>query len=307
MNAPDYLNSQHLRTLVDLAFAEDLGEGGDVTTQSTIPESTQATATFLLKADGVVAGLEVADYVFATLDAGLTTEWSARDGQALLSGTVVGTVSGPARSLLVAERTVLNLMQRMSGIATETARYVAAVEGTGVRVLDTRKTAPGLRGLDKWAVALGGGTNHRIGLHDRILIKDNHIAASGGIAQAIHAAAKWRDANAPGIQIECEARTLREVRLAAATGLLDYLLLDNFARVEGGALNVAPLEAALAEVQAHDPDAGTEQRIQTEASGGVTLGTVGAIARTGVDFVSVGALTHSVTALDLSLKIDLEV
>ncbi len=303
MTAPDYLSTDHLDTLLGLAFDEDLGGSEDVTTLSTIPESTQATASFLLKSDGIVAGLGVADYVFSRAD--LKAEWTVSDGDALRAGASFGSVRGPARALLIAERTILNVMQRMSGIATETARYVAAIEGTRARVLDTRKTAPGLRALDKWAVALGGGTNHRIGLYDRILIKDNHIAARGGIAQAIHAAAKWRDTGAPEIQIECEARTLREVRLAAATGLLDYLLLDNFARVEDGVLNVAPLEAALGEVRTHDPERATDRRIQTEASGNVRLETVAQIARTGVDFVSVGALTHSVTALDISLNIDL--
>ncbi len=276
-----------------------------MTTISTIPEGAQATATFLLKADGVLAGINVADRIFAHLDSDVATEWTVGDGDRAKAGTRIGTAKGSARSLLVAERLALNFLQRMSGIATETARYVSAVEGTKARVLDTRKTAPGLRALDKWAVALGGGTNHRIGLYDRILIKDNHIAARGGIAQAIHAAAKWRDAHAPDVQIECEARTLREVRLAAATGLLDYLLLDNFARMEDGVLNVAPLEAALAEARAHDPEIRTDKRIQTEASGNVRLETVAEIARTGVDFVSVGALTHSVTALDISLNIDL--
>ncbi len=306
MNAPDYLLHQHLDALIASAFAEDLGERGDVTTISTIAEGTQATATFLLKANGIVAGLHVADRILAHLDSDLKPEWAVADGDKVTAGTRIGTVSGSARSLLVAERLALNFMQRMSGIATETARYVAAVEGTNTRVLDTRKTAPGLRALDKWAVMLGGGTNHRVGLYDRILIKDNHIAACGGIARAIHAAANWRDANAPDLSIECEARTLREVRLAAATGLLDYLLLDNFARMEDGALNVAPLEAALAEVRTHDPEARTARRVLTEASGNVRLETVGEIARTGVDFVSVGALTHSVTALDISLNIDLD-
>jgi nicotinate-nucleotide pyrophosphorylase (carboxylating) len=311
MNAPDYLSPSDLDALIARALGEDLGPGGvgggDVTTLATIPPETTAEATFLLKADGTLAGLAVAERVFAAVDPDVQVRWTAADGDVLAAGTAFGTVSGRARSLLVGERLALNLMQRMSGIATLTARYVAAVADTRAQILDTRKTAPGLRALDKWAVRIGGGGNHRIGLYDRILIKDNHIAASGGIAQAIHAAAHWRAEHARDMLIECEACTLREVRLAAATGLVDVLLLDNFARVddEEGVFTVQPLELALDHAVRYDPDARTERRTKTEASGGVTLETVAQIAQTGVDFISVGALTHSVQALDISLKIDL--
>lgn len=306
MTAPDYISAANLDALIARALAEDLGpDGTDVTTASTIPDDAQAEATFLLKADGVAAGLQVAERVFAAVDPDVQIAWTAADGDALASGARFGTASGAARSLLVGERLALNLMQRMSGIATETARYVAAVAGTGVQILDTRKTAPGLRALDKWAVRLGGGTNHRVGLYDRILIKDNHIAACGGVAEAIHAAAAWRDAHRPGLALECEARTLREVRLAVATGLLDYVLLDNFARREDGVFTTEPLAAAVDQARSFDPDRGTDRRVLLEASGNVALGTVAAIAETGVDFISVGALTHSVSALDISLKIDL--
>lgn len=292
---PDYLSPADLDALLARALAEDVGSG-DVTTLATIPAETQAEATFLLKEDGVLAGREVANRVFSRVDDALHTTWLADDGSFLPKGTRLGTVRGAARSILVAERLALNILQRMSGIATETRRYVEAVRGTNTQILDTRKTAPGLRGLDKWAVRLGGGTNHRVGLYDRILIKDNHIEASGGVVRAIEAAARWRDAQQPHLEIECEARTLAEVREAVGTGLLDYLLLDNMVQVTGETTDTSML------AQAVEVAAG---RVKTEASGGVTLHTVRAIAETGVDAVSVGALTHSVRALDISLKIGL--
>ena len=292
---PPYLDPTDLETLLACALAEDVGPG-DVTTLATIPGETQAEATFLLKESGVFAGRWVAKQVFARVDAGLAVSWAAEDGAFYPAGTKLGTVEGAARSILVAERLALNLVQRMSGIATETRRYVEAVAGTGAQILDTRKTAPGLRLLDKWAVKLGGGTNHRVGLYDRILIKDNHIEARGGIGEAIRAAAAWRDAHGPALQIECEARTLEEASEAVATGLLDFILLDNMVRVTEGEVDTAMLAEAVRIVGG---------RVKTEASGGVTLETVRAIAQTGVDFVSVGALTHSVRALDVSLKIGL--
>ncbi len=294
---PSYLDLAALDRLITQALAEDVGSG-DATTEATIPPETRAEARFLLKADGVLAGLRVAERVFAHVDDGVEVSWHAADGDAAAAGTVFGEVRGAARSLLVGERLALNLLQRMSGIATETRRYVEAIAGTGAKILDTRKTVPGLRALDKWAVALGGGTNHRVGLYDRILIKDNHIAARGGVREAIEAAARWRDIHLPGLEIECEARTLDEVRTATDTGLLDFLLLDNMVHVEHGEIDTTMLAEAVEIV---------DGRVQTEASGEVTLQTARAIAETGVDFISVGALTHSVAALDISLKIGLEI
>jgi len=285
--------------LIARALAEDLGSG-DVTTEATIPEGTRATARFLLKEDGVVAGLGVAERVFAAVDDQLDVEWTAADGDRLDAGTVFGTVRGRARSILVAERLALNLMQRMGGIATAAAHFAEAAHPA--IVLDTRKTAPGMRHLDKWAVALGGAQNHRAGLYDMVLVKDNHIAAAGGLRQAVDAVGSYLAACSLDVPVEVEARTLDEVDalLAAvdAGARVDRVLLDNMARkTDDGGLDVSMLEAAVARVNG---------RIATEASGNVTLETAGPIGATGVDYLSTGALPHSVRALDVSLKIGLE-
>jgi nicotinate-nucleotide pyrophosphorylase (carboxylating) len=297
MTLPPYLTDAALDDLIARALAEDVGPG-DVTSLATIPPETTATAHFLAREDGVLAGLYVAARVFAAVDAAARVTWTARDGDAVRSGAVFGTVTGRARSLLTAERLALNLMQRMSGIATATRRMVEAVRPHPAKILDTRKTAPGLRLVDKWAVRLGGGVNHRIGLFDMILIKDNHIAAAGGVRAALDAARRYRaEAGRPDLRIEIEARTLDEVRAVLDAGGVDVILLDNMTRrTTGGALDVSMLREAVALVGG---------RFETEASGNVTLATAPAIAATGVDYISSGALTHSVTALDLSLKIEL--
>ena len=285
-----------LGALIARALAEDVGPG-DVTTEATIPQNTAATARFLLKQDGVVAGLAVAERVFAAVDPDLAVDWTAADGDRLSAGTVFGTVRGRARSILVAERLALNLMQRMGGIATAAARMAEAARPA--TVLDTRKTAPGLRALDKWAVALGGAQNHRVGLYDMVLVKDNHIAAAGGIRPAIDAVGAYLGGR--DLPVEVEARTLDEVdAVLAAVGdgaRVDRVLLDNMARRTATGLDTSRLAEAVARI---------DGRVQTEASGTVTLDTVPAIAATGVDFISSGALTHSVTALDVSLKIGLD-
>lgn len=291
--------ARDLPALLDRALAEDVG-AGDVTTEATIPEGTRATARFLLKESGVVAGLAVAERVFEAVDPDLAVAWTAADGDRLEAGTVFGEVRGRARSILVAERLALNLMQRMGGVATAAARFAEAARPA--TVLDTRKTAPGLRSLDKWAVRLGGAANHRTGLYDMVLVKDNHVAAAGGVRAAVEAVDRHLRETGRDVPVEVEARTLDEVDavLAAhADGLrVDRVLLDNFARpAPDGGVDTAPLEAAVRRVGG---------RIQTEASGNVTLDTVGAVARTGVDFVSTGALTHSVRALDVSLKVALD-
>lgn len=287
-----------LPDLIDRALAEDLGTG-DVTTEATIPEGTRATARFLLKEDGVVAGLAVAERVFEAVDPALEVTWTAADGDRLTAGTVFGTVVGRARSILVAERLALNLMQRMGGVATAAARMAEAA--APATVLDTRKTVPGLRMLDKWAVALGGAQNHRVGLYDMVLVKDNHIAAAGGIRQAIEAVGRHTEAAGLDVPVEVEARTLDEVDAVLAAvregARVDRVLLDNMARRTPDGLDVSVLEEAVRRVG---------DAIQTEASGNVTLDTVGQIGATGVDFISSGALTHSVVALDVSLKIGLE-
>jgi len=248
-------------------------------------------------------------------------EWSARDGDAVTKGTRFGSVFGSTRSLFVAERLVLNLMQRMSGIATATALFVRTMNAPHTRLLDTRKTVPGLRMLDKLAVRHGGGYNHRIGLYDMCLIKDNHIEAAGGVEKAVAgaraylselaAAGKAVQPNGSPIEVEVEARTMDEVRavLACGTKQVQRVLLDNMVKFDAdtGAVDTSVLQEALQIIRAHtDAQAAGEARLQTEASGNVNLRTVGAIGATGVDFVSVGALTHSVMALDISMKIKLE-
>jgi nicotinate-nucleotide pyrophosphorylase (carboxylating) len=257
-------------------LAEDVGEG-DVTTEAVVPADARLTASLLLKEEGVLCGLEVAEAVFRELDPELEFEPLARDGETTRGE--IARLSGNARALLTGERTALNLLGRLSGIATLTRRYVDAVAGTGAQTLDTRKTAPGLRALEKLAVRTGGGTNHRFGLFDAILIKDNHLHLAGGVAEAVRRA---QGHDAP-VEVECE--TLADVRDALAAGA-DAILLDN--------MPPAQLREAVAIVGG---------RATTEASGGVTLDTVREIAETGVDFVSVGALTHSAHSLDVSMEV----
>ncbi len=282
--------------LVERALAEDVG-AGDVTTLATIPPDRFAEATFLAKEDGVLAGLAVAERVFDAVGEGLAVSWSCDDGDAVTAGTRFGTVGGAARDILTGERLALNVLQRMSGIATLTRRMAEAA--APAVVLDTRKTAPGLRALDKWAVRLGGGRNHRVGLYDQFLIKDNHIAAAGGVREAVEAVRRYREEHPESrdLLVEIEARTLDEVNAVLAVGGVGRVLLDNMVRLgEGGAADTSMLREAVKKVGG---------RFETEASGNVTPATVGAIGKTGVDFISSGALTHSVRALDLSLKIDL--
>ena len=294
---PPYLTPDGIDTLVRRELDDDLGPG-DVTTEATVSPGQPARARVVAKEGGIVAGLPVAARTFAAVDDGVAVRWQVDDGAAVDAGHVVGQIEGPARALLIAERTALNLLQRMSGIATATRRMVEAAAPHGAEILDTRKTAPGLRRLDKWAVRLGGGTNHRLGLHDLILIKDNHIAAAGGVGAALQSAARYRSAHDAALQIEIETRTLDEVDAALSAGLADILLLDNMVTVHpDGTVDTSMLEAAVQRV---------DGQARTEASGNVTLGTVAAIAATGVDAISSGALTHSVQALDLSIQMTLQ-
>ena len=271
-----------LAELVRWALEEDLGDG-DVTSAATIPATARGRATITQKEPGVISGLEPALLAFRMLDEAVSAEQLAPEGEWREAGGVVMIVAGGARPLLAAERTALNFLGRLSGIATFAARAVAALEGTGARVLDTRKTTPGLRALEKQAVAAGGATNHRQGLYDAVLIKENHIALAGGIAAAVRAAR----ANAPGLPLEVEVRGPREIDEALAAGA-PRLLLDN--------MDLEQLRAAVAQVAG---------RAELEASGGITLETLRAVGGTGVDFVSMGALTHSASALDLSLIVEL--
>lgn len=264
------------------ALAEDIGDG-DVTTLNTIPEFAALEGVFLAKEEGVVAGLEVVRRVFQQVDPAVAVVFDLADGDRVARRQVFGTIHGPGRALLTGERVALNFLQRMSGIATMTRRFVDAVAGTHAVILDTRKTVPGLRVLDKWAVRLGGGQNHRIGLYDMAMIKDNHIAAVGGIAEAVR---RVRAGDPRHRLIEVEVTTLDQLREALAQSI-DRILLDNMSLEQmAEAVRIA---------------AG---RIPLEASGNVSLDTVAAIAATGVDFISSGALTHSVRALDISLDID---
>ncbi len=292
---PEYLTEAYLRELVDRALQEDVGDG-DVTTIATIPPGTMTSGALLCKQDGVVAGVTVATTVFRSLDPDITLAWSVDEGDAITKGQRVATISGPAHGVLVGERTALNLLQRMSGIATETSRMVSIARQHGAEIMDTRKTVPGLRLLDKWAVKIGGGRNHRIGLFDMLLVKDNHIAVAGGLRPAIHAAVAFAERYPRSLEIEVEVRTLEELQEALSVGGVDVLLLDNMVTIDSeGIVDTSMLERAVREVNG---------AVRTEASGNVTRSSVGPIAATGVNLISCGALTHSVAALDLSLKLD---
>lgn len=273
-----------IREAVDRALAEDLGRG-DVTTAATVYAGTRACARVVQKTPGVVFGFEVVKATFHALDPEISIEPLTAEGHWRQEGAVVR-LEGSARAILSGERTALNFLGRLSGIATLTARFVGEVRGTGARVLDTRKTTPGLRVLEKAAVAAGGATNHRRGLYDAILIKENHAALAGGIGEAITRARAHIDGAAANLPLEVECRNLDEVREALAVGAR-RILLDNFSLVA--------LRQAVALVAG---------RAQLEASGGITLQTVREVAATGVDFVSVGALTHSAHALDLSMILE---
>ena len=276
-------SSGEIREVVERALAEDLGTG-DVTSEATVPERTSASASIAQKQPGVLFGLEAAAEAFR-LSGAESFDAMAVEGQ--WRETFPGTVArifGPARALLAGERTALNLLGHLSGIATLTARFVREVEGTGVRILDTRKTTPGLRALEKAAVAAGGGTNHRMGLYDAILIKENHAAIAGGVGEAVRRA---REAGG-GLPVEVECRHVAEVRSAVEAGA-DRLLLDN---MEPDVLRLAVTAARN----------GALKPPKLEASGGVTLENVAEVASTGVDFISVGALTHSAPSLDLSMQ-----
>jgi nicotinate-nucleotide pyrophosphorylase (carboxylating) len=274
-------DAQTLDQLVMRALAEDVGEA-DVTSQATVPEGTRAVATITQKAPGVVFGLDAAEATFMALDPDVALERLGQEGAWSEPPVPVLRATGDARSLLGAERTALNFLQHLSGIATLTARCVQAVEGTGAQILDTRKTTPGLRPLEKAAVAAGGGTNHRAGLYDMILVKENHAALAGGISAAVAAV----QTSHPDFELEVECRSPEEVDEALAAGV-QRLLLDNMSPDE--------LRAIVARV---------DGRAKLEASGGVTFDTLRSYAETGVDWISVGALTHSAPALDLSLTLE---
>lgn len=270
--------------LIELAFAEDIGDG-DHTTLCCIPEDAMGKSHLLIKEDGILAGVELAKKVFAKFDPTMQVEVLINDGAHVKVGDIAMVVTGKVRSLLQTERLMLNIMQRMSGIATMTNKYVELLKGTKTRVLDTRKTTPGLRMLEKQAVKIGGGTNHRIGLCDMILLKDNHIDFAGGIANAIDSCHNYLKEKNLDLKIEIEVRNFDELQQVLDKGGVNRIMLDNF--------SVADTKKAV------DIIAG---RYETESSGGITFNTIRGYAEQGVDFISVGALTHSVKGLDMSFK-----
>ena len=280
------LSADEIRRAVQQALAEDIGSG-DVTTLAVVPETALAAATMVAREPLTVAGLAFAEIAFQELSAKLQLRRFVEDGQRVAAAAALLRIAGPARAILTAERVALNFVQRLSGIATLTAQFVEAVQGTPVGILDTRKTTPGWRRFEKYAVACGGGRNHRLGLYDRVLIKDNHLAAlRDAKPNPIAAGVRRAQGKYPRLQVEVEADTLKQVEQAAAAGA-DIILLDN--------LSPAQLRRAVKLVAG---------RAKTEASGGVNLNTVRAIAQSGVDFISVGALTHSARAVDIGLDFE---
>ena len=279
---PEY--EPFVEKLIELCIQEDLGDG-DHTSLCCIPADQQGRMRLLCKQEGVIAGIEIAERVLRRLDPQVRFEQVLRDGDRVTPGQVAFYVEGRLLSLLQAERILLNIMQRMSGVATQTAVYVARLEGLHTRVLDTRKTTPGMRVLDKMAVKLGGGENHRMGLFDMILLKDNHIDFAGGIRPAIEGARAYLARLGRQLPIECEVRTLEDIDEVFAAGGADRIMFDNF----------TPEQTRLAVAR-------VAGRCETESSGGITLDTLREFAETGVDFISVGALTHQIRSLDMSLK-----
>ncbi len=270
--------------LIDLCIKEDIGDG-DHTSLCCIPSSEQGKMRLLCKQEGVIAGIEIAELILKRLDPSITFEQLLNDGDRVKMGDEAFYVSGSMQKLLQAERILLNVMQRMSGVATETARYVKQLEGLHTRILDTRKTTPGMRVLDKMAVKIGGGDNHRMGLFDMILLKDNHIDFAGGVRKAVEGAKAYLKANNKNIPIECEVRSLTDIDEVFAAGGVDRIMFDNF--------SPELTREAIAMVAG---------RCETESSGGINFDTMRGYAECGVDFISIGALTHQIKSLDMSLK-----
>ncbi|GAA5495281.1 Nicotinate-nucleotide pyrophosphorylase [carboxylating] [Rubritalea halochordaticola] len=275
----------HVEQLIDMALAEDIGDG-DVTSEYFVPANKMARAFMLVKEDGVVAGLDVVEAVFKKVDSDIVVKRLLPEGSRVTVGARPMEISGSARSLLTAERTALNFMQRLSGIATKTAQFVAETKDAKAEILDTRKTTPGWRLLEKMAVVAGGGTNHRMGLYDRAMVKDNHLVAEGGL-ELLQKSIKQLKQDKPGVEVEMEADRLEQVEAFLQMEGVDYILLDNMTNEQ--------MAEAVSMRGSHD-------KPKLEASGGVVLDRVSSIASTGVDFISVGAITHSAVALDISLE-----
>ena len=279
------MSDQGLRSFILNALAEDTGSG-DHSSLASIPSAVTGRARLIVKENGIIAGLNVAREVFLVTDPALKTDILIEDGTNVKYGDIALTVDGSAHSILRAERLVLNLMQRMSGIATATSVYVEKVSGTKARITDTRKTTPGMRALEKEAVRLGGGVNHRMGLYDMIMLKDNHVDYAGGITVAVRRTQEYLRKHNLNLKIEVESRNLREVREILETGGVDRIMLDNF--------DIPATGEAVAIIG---------DRAETESSGGITLANVRDYAMCGVDFISIGALTHHIKSLDMSLKV----
>ena len=277
------MNIDNLDELIKMALREDIGDG-DHSTLACIPPTARGTAKMVAKQDGILCGAEVGERVFKIVDNNLNVTLLKHDGDAIFKGEIVMTIEGPSGSILTAERTALNFMQRLSGIATETHRMISMLKGLNTQLLDTRKTTPNMRLLEKYAVKCGGGTNHRIGLYDMVMLKDNHIDFAGGIEAAIDRTNDYLKAKGKDLRIEIEVRNLDELQRVLDHGGVHRIMLDNF--------DTTTLREAVRRI---------DHRYETEASGGITEKTLREYAETGVDFISVGALTHHIKSLDLSL------
>lgn len=284
MLLPEKRFNFNINKFIENALAEDVGDG-DHTSLACIPAAAKGKAKLLVKEQGIIAGVELAQRIFKKVDKKLVVKVLIRDGSVIKKGDIVLTVEGSSRSILLAERLVLNCMQRMSGIATKTNKMLLLCKGSQTRIIDTRKTTPNIRGLEKWAVLIGGGANHRIGLYDMLLIKDNHIDYAGGIKQAIEAANHYLKVKNKKLKIEVETRNLEELKEVLAVGKVHRIMLDNY--------TPAQIKIALKLING---------RYETEASGGINEKNIASYAKTGVDFISIGALTHHINSLDLSLK-----
>ena len=279
-------HEQTIEQIIKNALFEDIGDG-DHSSLASVPENATGKAKLLVKDDGIIAGIELAQKIFTYYDPTMVFSPIFKDGDSVQKGDIAFTVEGKSRSILATERLVLNFMQRMSGIATQTHKYVQLIAGTNAKLLDTRKTTPCIRYMEKWAVRIGGGYNHRYALYDMIMLKDNHIDYAGGIAQAIQRTNDYLERMQKQLKIEIEVRNEQELDEVLAVGNVDRIMLDNF--------SVADIKRVLSKIP---------KSFEIEASGGITIDTIRAYAETGVDFISVGALTHSFRSLDLSLKAD---
>lgn len=282
---PPYLTDRALSEFITIALREDIGDG-DHSTLGSIPASKTCSARLLVKDEGILAGVQLAELIFAQYDPRITIEKFKNDGDEIHRGDIAFIVHGPARSIITTERLVLNCMQRMSGIATFTKRLQKLIGGTKAQLTDTRKTTPNFRLLEKWAVFIGGGRNHRFALYDMVMLKDNHIDMAGGIANALRGVKQYLIENDKRLEIEVETRTLDEVKQAVEAGGVAVIMLDN--------MSPADMRKAVSLIGG---------RAKVEASGGITEATIREVAECGVDYISVGALTHSVRSLDLSLKV----